>query len=210
VTLLRRQDLFDLRRYLVRAALFSTLLLSACATRPPAPTPAPKAAWLQHRASLSSLDHWQVRGRVAIRRGNDGWSAEFDWRQRADSYRIRLWGPFGQGGLEVHGDGKGVWLQRRDAAPVYAHNVDRLLQQETGWQLPVQGLREWLLGLPVSGQPSVMRWDEGGRLYTLNQDGWQIDYRRYRDVGERELPDRLQLQRDSVRVKVVVDKWQIP
>ena len=194
--------------YLVLAA---SLLLGACATRPPVSvTPAPESVWLQHRATLEDLTAWQVRGRVAVQRDDDGWNAGFDWQQRGDTYRIRLRGPFGQGGLELHGDRLGVWLKREDAAPVYARSVDRLLEDETGWRLPVQGLRDWLLGLPAAGQPSALDWDRQGRLRTLQQDGWSIDYRRYRDVGERQLPDRMQLVHDQVQVKVVVDHWQVP
>jgi len=205
-----RQNSLSYRRLLGYLALAGGVLLNACATRPPVTGPAPESAWLQHRASLEALSDWQARGRVAIRRDDDGWNAGFDWQQSGDSYRIRLRGPFGQGGIELHGDRAGVWLQRENEAPVYARSVDRLLQDETGWRLPVQGLRDWLLGLPVAEQSSVLDWDGQGRLHSLQQDGWSIDYRRYRGVGEQQLPEKLQLQRDQVQVRVVVDEWQLP
>jgi outer membrane lipoprotein LolB len=192
-------------------ALVGVLLVSACATRPPVVTgTVPESVWLEHRATLETLTDWQVRGRVAIRSEDDGWNADFDWQQRGESYRIRLRGAFGQGGIELHGDKLGVWLRRQDKAPVYARNVEHLLKEETGWQLPVLGLSDWLRGLPAEAQPAALDWDQQGRLQSLQQDGWNIAYGRYRDVGERQLPDKLQLLRDQLQVKVVVDEWQVP
>jgi outer membrane lipoprotein LolB len=67
-----------------------------------------------------------------------------------------------------------------------------------------------LRGLPADEQPAVLDWDQQGRLQTLQQDGWEIAYGRYRDVGERQLPDKLKLSRDQLQVKVIVDAWQVP
>jgi len=188
----------------------TVLLIAACAPRPPQPPSLSEAAWLAHRASVEALTGWQVQGRVAIRSEDDGWHATFDWQQRGDAYRLRLRGPFGQGAVELRGDDSGVWLQRQDRAPVFARSVDQLLQEETGWLLPVSGLQDWLLGVPVDGRPAVLGWDERGLLQSLQQAGWQIDYRRYQAVGGQHLPDRLRLVRDALQVKVVVDEWQLP
>lgn len=194
-----------------RLLLVGTLLaLGACAPRLPQPPADSEAVWLAHLASVGTLNDWRVQGRVAIRNNADGWHADFDWRQQGGNYRLRLRGPFGQGAVELRGDDSGVWLERQDQAPVYARNVDLLLQEETGWLLPVSGLQHWLLGVPVDDQPAVLDWDDRGLLRSLQQDGWQIDYRRYQAVGGQHLPDRLQLERSALRVKVVIDEWQLP
>ena len=209
---LRTQSLAGIRP-LIRLLPFalSLALLGACATRPvPDTAAAPESAWLAHRASVAALTDWHIRGRVAVRRDGDGWSADFDWRQTGDSYRIRMRGPFGRGAVELRGDSNGVWLQRQDQAPVYASSAERLLRDQTGWELPVLGLGDWLRGLPAEPEPAELDWDALGRLRTLQQDGWSIDYRRYREVGQRQLPDKLQLLRDSLLVKLVIDEWQLP
>jgi outer membrane lipoprotein LolB len=194
------------RRY---AAVLLLAVVAGCATRPPLPEPAPPAVWEAHRQSLLSLQHWKVQGRVAIRDHDDGWNAEFDWQQAGDNFRIRLRGPFGQGGVELQGDPRGVVLRRQDQAPVYARNADELLFRETGWKLPVAGMHDWLRGLPVAQLPAQTGWDAQGRLYSLQQDGWSIDYGRYQRVAEYQLPERMQLERDAIRVKIVVDHWQL-
>ena len=152
-------------RRLLRHVLwwFNVLLLSACATRPPAP-PADPAAWRAHRAALENLSQWQVQGRVGVRAGEEGWNASFDWQQQDQDYRIRLRGPFGQGAVELHGNDQGVWLKQADRPPVFALDPETLLERETGWWLPVSGLRFWLRGLPVPDSESEYRWDAQGSL----------------------------------------------
>jgi len=190
--------------------LLIPVLAVGCATRPPVAAPEAEPAWLEHRAALEALRDWQVQGRVALSTDNEGWNASFDWQQRGKNYRIRLRGPFGQGAVELHGGQHGVWLKRADQPAVFAHNPDVLLQQQTGWQLPVTGLSAWLRGLPVADGDPVIRWDAQGRLLHIGQSGWSIDYQRYLEKGGLSLPKKLRLKRDSIQVRFVVDSWQIP
>lgn len=184
------------------------LLLAGCAARPPLPEPAAEAAWLAHRASLQALTHWQVQGRAAVRAGEEGWTAHFDWQQQGEHYRIRLRGPFGQGAVELRGNAAGVWLERSDRPAVFARDPETLLERETGWRLPVAGLRAWLLGLPVDGADADYQWDAEGTLIEIDQNGWRIDYSRYRQNGALRLPVRMRLERDTLKVKFVIDSWQ--
>ena len=136
--------------------LAGLLVLSGCATRPPVSPADSEANWLAHQAALETLTHWRVQGRIAVRTDSEGWSANFDWKQQGEDYRIRVRGPFGQGAVELHGNGRGVWLKRADQPPVFALNPEALLEQETGWQLPVEGLSSWLRGLPVPGGSRIL------------------------------------------------------
>lgn len=187
-----------------------TVFILGCASQPPQPSPQAQSAWLEHRATLEALSNWQVQGRVALRTDDEGWSANFDWQQRGTDYRIRLRGPFGQGAVELHGSALGVWLQRAEQQPVFALDAETLLEQQTGWRLPVAGLAAWLRGMPVTDSESVTVWDAQGHLQTLTQNGWQIDYQRYLEKDTLVLPEKLRLQRDSVRVRFVIDDWQLP
>ena len=191
------------------ALILSLLLVSACATRPTSPS-ATESVWLAHQARLQTLSNWQVQGRVAVRREQEGWNANFDWQQRGEEYRIRLRGPFGQGAIELYGNAAGVWLKRKEQPTVYADDAEALLEAETGWQLPLNGFGSWLRGLPETDTPASLDWDAEGHLRRLTQSDWAIDYRRYQLVNDLPLPDRLRLNRDSLLVKVVIDQWQIP
>lgn len=191
------------------ALIMSVLLLSACATRPAVSPSAEESVWLDHQARVQSLGDWQVQGRVAVSREQEGWNANFDWRQRGEEYRIRLRGPFGQGAVELFGNAAGVWLKRKEQPTVYAHDAEALLEAETGWHLPLNGFGSWLRGLPGADAPATLDWDAEGRLRRLTQSDWEIDYRRYLVVEGLSLPDRLRMNRDSLLVKVVIDHWKL-
>jgi outer membrane lipoprotein LolB len=194
--------------WLWRAVWPVLLVVAGCAVQPPA-SEAPEAVWLEHQANIEQLTSWQVQGRLALRVRNEGWTAGFDWQQKEQAWHIRLSGPFGQGVVELHGDTRGVWLQQAGRAPVFATDPESLLEQETGWRLPVSGLAWWLRGIPAAGKTGDFQWDAQGRLAYLQQGGWQVDYRRYLQVGDYPLPDRLQMKRDSMHVKFVLDGWQL-
>jgi len=188
--------------------LAGLLVLSGCASRAPVSPAGSEADWLARQAALETLTHWRVQGRIAVRTASEGWSANFDWKQRGKDYRIRVRGPFGQGAVELRGNSLGVWLKRADQPPVFALNPEALLEQETGWQLPLTGLGSWLRGLPVPGGQPNIAWDEQGRLLEIEQNGWQISYSRYLTQGDLQLPEKLRMQRDSLRVKFIIDGWQ--
>ena len=195
-------------RFMLWTRWLVMLLLAGCAARPPLPGPDAEAAWLAHRAALQALSDWQVQGRVAVRAGEEGWNAHFDWQQHGAAYRIRLRGPFGQGAVELHGNTEGVWLKHSDRPEVFARDPETLLERETGWRLPVAGLTAWLRGLPVGELPADYQWDAHGTLVEINQDGWHIDYSRYQQNGALRLPVRMRLERDALQVRFVIDSWQ--
>lgn len=186
------------------------VFLAGCASSPEVIQTGSQADWIAHRNSIAALQHWQVQGRIAVSDDNQGWSANFDWQQHGESFRIRLRGPFGQGAVELLGDEKGVRLLQADKHVVYASSAEDLLHQQTGWRLPVSSLRFWLRGLPVPDVASNFRVDLQGRLIDLQQHDWSIDYSRYQQLENYSLPDRLKLEDGSLRVKFVVDRWQLP
>ena len=44
---------------------------------------------------------------------------------------------------------------------------------------------------------------------SLTQDGWQVTYGAYVAAGAETLPARLTLERDAVRVRLLVEDWQL-
>lgn len=171
--------------------------------------PAKTGVWQAHQDALSTLLTWQARGRIAVRTDEDGGSASFDWKQAGEKYHIRLRGPFGQGAMELEGNEYGVWLKRAGQTAVFSTQPERLLERESGWRLPIAGLEYWLRGLPDRRGDARPQLNADGHLASLQQHGWQIDYRRYQEVGEYTLPTRLELQRDGLHVKVLVDRWEL-
>ena len=133
----------------------------------------------------------------------------FRSRQREDRFHIRLRGPLGQGAIELLGDSRGVHLLQPGKPAVSAPSAELLLQQQTGWRLPVSSLQFWLRGLPVPGVESDFQVDVQGRLIDLRQYNWIIDYDTYHETGAHWLPQRMKLEDPPLRVKFVVDQWRL-
>jgi outer membrane biogenesis lipoprotein LolB len=67
-----------------------------------------------------------------------------------------------------------------------------------------------VLGVPDPAQPANESLDPAQqRLSALTQGGWRVEYQSYEVAGGGEaLPARMTLQRDTVRVRLLVDDWQ--
>ena len=192
----------------VAAAALMVLLLAACAG--PATPPPRGEPWAARQERLRSLTAWHLSGRIGLRTELESWTLGLDWHQQGDRYRIRLSAPLGQGSAVLSGDGESVTLlSSRDPRPLHAGDAEALLRQALGWDLPVSGLRYWVLGLPAGTGEAVLELDAAGRIRRLEEAGWEIDYRRYTRAGDLDLPAKLFLTRDGLEVRIVVQQWRI-
>jgi outer membrane lipoprotein LolB len=178
-------------------------LLAACVTNRRAP-PSPAAGWEQRIIALQTLDSWQLDGRAAVAAGTQGWQATLNWQQRGESAELHLSGPFGVGALVLKRTPEGLSLN--GAPPSDA--VLAQLQERLGFVLPLDHLRFWLLGVPDPGATFDLKRNSQDRAAQLSQDGWIIDYDRYMPLDGDSLPAHLVLTRESVRVRIAVDRWQ--
>ena len=98
----------------------------------------------------------------------------------------------------------------RTADDVYrARSAEELMQTHAGWQVPLSGLRHWILGRPDPDAPvGELELDAAGRIASLRQLGWQIRYDRYGEFDGIVLPTKLTLENARVRAKLVVRSWR--
>jgi outer membrane lipoprotein LolB len=191
-------------------ALLGVLLLSACATRPPVPvSEEASAAFEAHRALVQTLDPWTLTGRLALDADGQQWHTNLRWRQSGEDFDIRLFGPFGRDAGHVQGDERKATLRAADGERFEADDVDRLVVEVLGWRLPVSGMRYWVMGLPAPEASYIPELDASGRLARLEQSGWTVQFHRYRNSPAPALPDRLELTYEDIRVRVLVDQWNV-
>jgi outer membrane lipoprotein LolB len=178
-------------------------MLSACMTLRQAPAPAP-APWNQRAENLQHAQAWQLDGRAAVSVGTQGWQASLDWQQSGADTELHLSGPLGVGALVLKKTPAGLSLN--GAPPSDA--VLAQLQQRLGFDLPLHGLRYWLLGVPDPGSEFDLARNDQDRAQQLVQAGWTVAYERYMAVNGDWLPARMALTRPGVRVRIAVDRWQ--
>jgi outer membrane lipoprotein LolB len=181
-----------------------TAALGACATTRRAPVPA-ASAWEQRVAVLQKLASWQLDGRAAVALGTQGWQATLNWRQRENTAEVHLSGPFGIGALVLKRTPDGISMN--GAPPSDA--VLAQLQERLGFDLPIDRLRYWLLGVPDPSAAFDLKRNDQDRASQLTQDQWSIDYDRYMPVDGDVLPAHLVLTHEGVRVRIAVDRWDL-
>jgi len=170
--------------------------------------------WASRHAQLSALSGWELGGRIAVKSAQDSWSASLRWQQQAEAFDVSFSSLLGQRIAQLKGDALSASLYLPDERVLSAANISELLDEELGWSVPIGGLRYWLVGLPApeSDPNSVLDFNKGldelGRLQWLEQSGWRIEYQRYRPAGILEVPRKMVLTRDELRVRLIIDRWQ--
>lgn len=174
-----------------------------------ATTATPPASRETRVASLNQIKSWNLNGKIAVQSRNDSGSATVDWMQRSRQYFISLQGPLGSHAMKLSGGPGQVTLQTSDGKSYRSSSAEQLLAKQWGFHLPVSSMNYWIRGLAVPGIPANTRYDRTGRLGTLIQQGYRIDYLSYTNTGRGELPDRLAIYSPSLRVKLIVYHWTV-
>jgi outer membrane lipoprotein LolB len=171
--------------------------------------------------TVSDGSSFHVRGRIAIsqRAGNDsdGGNGRFEWQQREQVLSFSLSAPLsnktwtleGMPGSYVLTDSAGKQLQNTRA--------DFLVEQASGWRIPVAELRFWLHAMPSPDLPvAAQAFNGNGTPKQFEQSGWLVSFERYEDADCTRLkqlckPLKLSAKRnaDGVQssVKVIVSRW---
>jgi len=197
--------------------------VSGCAAIPERPPVGDRdAAWSARAKQLGPLDSWEIRGRIGLRTADEGWQANLLWLRARDRHDIDLVGPLGSGHVKLHQDDSGAELRDSSQQVLRDSSAENLLLRATGWQLPVNGLSYWVRGLPAPDAASAHDLDEWGRLRTLRQLGWQVEFLDYDRLDAIELPSKLFIKRangtspggnegwngdPTLEVRVVIDRW---
>ena len=194
----------------VAAALGAAVLglVAGCRTLPVvSPLAVP---WDERRPQLQARDHFELSGRVAIAVGDQGVNANLQWTEVGARSQVTLEGPLGVGAVRISAEGDDLQIvnasgQHLDSDAAHAELATRL-----GFDPPLKSLRFWIQGVPDPATPSTETLEPGQqRLEELSQDGWSIRYTSYSSVAGEWLPARLSVQRDTVRVRLLVDGWRL-
>lgn len=101
----------------------------------------------QRKAKTQTISSWNIRGALAAKNKNKGWSASMNWVQQGpENYQIRLMGPLGSGAVLINKSGNTITFQD-GAKKITSSSADELLAKQTGIRLPVSNLYYWIRGL---------------------------------------------------------------
>ena len=202
-------------------------LFSGCA----ALAPAHKEAYVTIRtepsteAALATPANFLLVGRISVTGGKDSFSGAAQWRHSERADEILLLSPLGQTLAQIQLDPDGAYLTTSEHQSYYAPDVESLTEQVLGWRLPLMGLQYWVQGINSPATSAEMDVDRDGRILTMRQDGWNIDYLDYFPMSTSSAapvnaeepfqaragqPRLLRLKRGGLQIKLVIDAWNPP
>lgn len=187
-------------------------MLSSCSSKPVKTKIS--TSWQSRQAILAEIDQWQLHARIGLRSKHRSGSASLIWDEIPGQRNLRLLGPVGGGLILLQQDSTGVTLTDSKGKTWYATDASELIQRVTGWQIPVSGLRWWLLGMTEPGSKAAYTLDQSQRLASINQDQWKVAFDKYSMFGRYELPTSIIIESDSskdddkyIRAKLIVKNW---
>jgi len=197
-------------RRILLTGLLGTFL-GACTSLPRGSSNQPPAAapWAARQELLGDLQRWDLSARISVVHGDEGWHGSVRWRQTPTGYSIDMVGPLGQGRIAIDGSRGRVELLTADGRQLTATDADALLAEATGLAVPISGLFYWIRGLPAPEIPGDLVGDEQGRLTRLRQGGWSIDFARYTQIQNLQLPARITAQQDDLEVRLAINSWDL-
>jgi len=159
--------------------------------------------------SQSQPQDWSFSGRLALANGRDGGSGQLSWEQAGETSELQFVGAFGRGSWQLSVVPGEAVLRLNDGRVYRAGDVKQLIDQHSQWDIPLDALQNWVLGLPANTGKVSTRTDKIGRLEVLVQQGWRVTYNGYYDVDGTWLPRKLYAKKDGNTVRLIVKQWQI-
>jgi len=199
---------------LLRLLPLASLLLTACTlTKPSGPATSPTSPqWRAHEQAVQQLSQYQTRGAFAYLSDQKKVYARFFWQQYSpDRYRLLLTNPLGSTELELNVQKEVVQLSDSQGKRYTSNDAEEMIRKLTGMAIPLNNLRQWMLGLP--GEATDFTLDDQYRLSKLTyQQGaltWVVTYQDYNTDQQPPLPSRLELQQGDQRIKLKMDNWTL-
>ncbi len=218
-------------RYRAWLIVVAVLHLGGCITLPlqnpfkksaPSAVEDPAQAWQQRKQALAEFSRWEIRGRIAVQRGQKADTANMIWRRNGDKHFLEMYGPFGGGRVRITEDGGQAKLVDAKGNEATGANIEELFYEQTGWRVPFAAIAFWVTGAPTPDYAYSGEIDPSGRLAVLKQMDWEIDFVEHHDFEPLDLPVKIfaarpdNLDNDEnvsdettrvLKVKMVVREW---
>jgi outer membrane lipoprotein LolB len=151
---------------------------------------------------------FSVKGKLAVRLPDDGFTSSFLWQHAPGHDEIELWGPLGQGRSRMVDDAHGVTVYTAKGEVYRARSAEAGMQRWLGFSLPLSALTHWVRGEPAPEYPTTSQTiSAGGELLVLEQLSWRLEYSSYETTFGRLLPGKIVATRDDVRVTLLPAEW---
>jgi outer membrane lipoprotein LolB len=147
---------------------------------------------------------FDLSGRLAARYGNEAFSGNIAWRHARSADEMLITSALGAGVARILRQGNSVVLTTAEPREYQAADAEALTEEVLGFRLPLAGLADWVRGRPSTESPASAAYAPDGRLLSLQQQGWNIEYLDYQ--GKR--PSRLRLTYPGIELRLAISEWK--
>ena len=161
----------------------------------------------QHIASLASIKHFTLKGRIGVITLKEGFSGGISWKHQIDHDLVEVYSPFGSKIANIIKTPTDVSLTTKDGNNLKANTVESLTEMSLGWKIPLTDLNDWAIGRPAATKIDSVTWNEQGYITNLKQNGWDIEYEKYEEKNGYLLPNKIYLKSEKLNLKLLVENW---
>lgn len=193
-------------------AALAPLLLAACVPQQVVRNKGDAVSLAQQAAreqQLANVNHWTLEGRISITNGKDGGPGSLTWTQDGDHYEFTFRTPITGKSFRLTGGPDNALLEGLDGGPVQGPNAEALMRRALGWDVPLDELRAWVLGVRTPGTRAELSYGNDKLPSLLQQDGWAISYPVWDDKRQPPLPVKVFAEKPPYSVKLVINTWTI-
>jgi outer membrane lipoprotein LolB len=147
---------------------------------------------------------FELSGRIAMRFRDEAATGNLSWRHRAGGDELLISTALGQGVARIVRSGDQVVLTTSDDREYRAADAESLTEQVLGFRLPLAGLADWVRARPSTDSPALAEYAHDGRMLSLEQRGWRIEFLDYSG----ELPSRLKLSYPGLELRLAISEWR--
>lgn len=148
------------------------------------------------------LKKWRLQGRLLIR-SDEVLTANIEWKHDLQVDQLKLFGALGIGAMRIELNEHEIMLDTGDGGVLHSRDVDAFIAQEIGFVVPLTALRSWVVGAYLQNEP-VLPFENG-----FVQLGWRVTYGEYMQTSAGVLPRKIKVSRAGIKLKLVIDQWDI-
>ncbi|QBY03221.1 outer membrane lipoprotein LolB [Thalassotalea sp. HSM 43] len=162
--------------------------------------------------SLSDVNDWLIRGKIAFIAPDEKQSANLYWRRIGENQQLRLTTFLGVNVLSLESK-DGMHTITVDGNTYQDQDLDYLIQSVSGIALPVAALSQWLKGLPYS-ESDQFQYSDSTQLPSqlsaeVNGKQYQLEYQSYTLVNNLRLTNKLSIDYKDMRIKLAISEWEL-
>ncbi|MGF1784483.1 lipoprotein insertase outer membrane protein LolB [Photobacterium swingsii] len=167
--------------------------------------------WQTHKYALEQLSQYQAKGKLGYKGPDLRFGANLIWKTAPQKDHLLLTNFLGSTLLKLDATESGATLIDNNGRRHQGSNAAVLVQQLTGINLPIEQMRDWLIGLPTAADSYQLN-EQNLVSYlakTMGSQTWEMTFDEYDYTTQPILPKKMQLTQGDQRITLIIHSWSL-